>query len=150
MYAIRSYYVENNNIQIGSAVLFRYKNTLRIYSIGVITEYQGKGIGGKILDYIKQLALDNNFQTLSLEASARNQKLVQWYLYNGFRQIKMLIDYYSTGEDAVKMEMKITNSALSKNVIVIDQPFNWERHDVNAKIRITSYNVCYTKLLRLL
>ena len=122
---------------VGSAVLFRYKHMLRIYSIGVLTEYQNCGIGSKLLEHIKGFALKNHFTSITLEVRVKNKKLVDWYLFKGFIVLKTLKDYYQSGEDAHKMGMRIGETNIdkeSKNLIVIDHPYFWEKSEIKATI----------------
>ncbi len=124
-------------IAIGSVVLFKYIHTLRIYSIAVSNEYQNKGIGELLVNHVKEYAIRNNYDRIMLEARANNNKLIDWYKTRGFQIINVLKDYYSTGEDAVKMELKVNGTTRSKktnNIIVINQPFKWNDININAKI----------------
>ncbi len=126
-----------NNKPLGAVVLFKYKYLLRIYSIGVTPESKGKGFGKHILQFIKEFAIKNHFNNITLEVRAKNEKLVEWYKLNGFNVINRVNDYYCEGEDAIKMQLNIEDKVISKvqsNVIVIDNPYKWERSDINAKI----------------
>jgi glutathione synthase/RimK-type ligase-like ATP-grasp enzyme/ribosomal protein S18 acetylase RimI-like enzyme len=122
---------------IGSAVLFKYKHMLRIYSIGILTKYQNAGIGNKLLEYIKSYALSNNYTSITLEARKKNKRLIDWYLSKGFVVLKTLKDYYLPNEDALKMGMRIgiTNfDNKNKNLIVIEQPYSWRQSDIRATV----------------
>ena len=122
---------------VGSAVLFKYKHTLRIYSIGVLAKFQNFGVGNEILEYIKAFALNNNYSSITLEAREKNTKLIDWYLSKGFVVLKTLEDYYLTNENALKMGIRIGEKYIdkeSKNLIVIDQPYSWETKDIKATV----------------
>jgi glutathione synthase/RimK-type ligase-like ATP-grasp enzyme/ribosomal protein S18 acetylase RimI-like enzyme len=122
---------------IGSIILYKYKHTLRIYSIGLLREYQNKGYGNLLLNHIKEFAERNGFEKISLEASKRNTRLIEWYKYKGFEPVEILKDYYCPGEDALKMELLTrANTGLSRttNVVVINHPFKWDQTDMNAEI----------------
>ncbi|MCW3787412.1 GNAT family N-acetyltransferase [Plebeiibacterium sediminum] len=122
---------------IGSVVLFKYKNTLRLYSIAIIKEFQNKGLGDYLLKHVIEYANQNNFERIVLEASANNNKLIEWYKNKGFNQINNIKDYYCTNEDAIKMEYKtniIPKLKKTNNLIVINQPFKWDNADINANI----------------
>jgi glutathione synthase/RimK-type ligase-like ATP-grasp enzyme/ribosomal protein S18 acetylase RimI-like enzyme len=124
-------------IAIGAAVVFKYKRTLRIYSIAVSNKHQNKGIGEILLNHIKEYAYRNNYYRIVLEARANNQKLTDWYKARGFQTINVLKDYYSKGEDAAKMELIVNGIAMSKktnNIIVINQPYKWDDTNINAKV----------------
>ncbi len=122
---------------LGSAVLFKYKHMLRIYSIGILSEYRKKGIGDELMAYIKTYAVKNHFTSLSLEVNTRKTKLVAWYQSKGFSILHTIKDYYIAGEDAHKMGMRMGETNVeneSKNIIVIDHPYKWEKVALKAKI----------------
>lgn len=122
---------------IGALVLFKHKHTLRFYSMALLPEYQNKGIGGFLVDYVIRFAENKGYASIVLEASESNSKLVEWYKSKGFKIKSVLSNYYSQGENAVKMELKLADATRVKdfkNIIVIDQPFKWEHTDLNARI----------------
>ncbi|MCB9426237.1 MAG: GNAT family N-acetyltransferase [Flavobacteriales bacterium] len=122
---------------IGAAVLFKYKHMLRIYSIGITKEHQNSGIGNQLLEYIKDFALSNHFTSLTLEARAKNTRLIDWYLSHGFILLKTIKDYYQVDEDAHKMGLRIgtaNEEPESKNLIVIDQPYTWGNTEIKATV----------------
>lgn len=123
--------------RIGSAILFKYKHMLRLYSISILPEFRNYGIGSKILEHIKAFALSKNFTSITLEVRAKNEKLVDWYLSNGFLVIKTLRDYYQPNEDALKMGIRIGSASTdhdTKNLIVIDRPYSWEKSEIKATV----------------
>jgi ribosomal protein S18 acetylase RimI-like enzyme/D-alanine-D-alanine ligase-like ATP-grasp enzyme len=128
---------DSNNTHIGSIVLFKYKNSLRIYSIGILKSYQNKGYGRLMLNQIKLLAEQKSYQKIILEASESNISLIEWYKANDFEIVKYLNDYYSANENAIKMEYNVTKSPKEKNVknlIVINKPFKWDNQNLNARV----------------
>ncbi|MGG8497770.1 GNAT family N-acetyltransferase [Tenacibaculum sp. TC6] len=129
--------VEDTNLVkqlIAATILFKYKHTLRIYSVAVLPEYQNKGIGNVLIEYIKEYALENNFSNIVLEVSERNTQLIDWYQKRAFVVQEKLTDYYCEGENGLKMKLSLEKKEAAKNILVIDQPFKWERTDINAKI----------------
>lgn len=122
---------------LGSLVLFKYKNTLRIYSIAIISEYRNKGIGGELIKYVKDLALKNYFHHITLEVRAKDERVIKWYQAKGFSISDRIKNYYHQDEDALKMNMNIDEKLLgkgNKNIIVIDQPYKWKKTDIKARI----------------
>ncbi len=122
---------------IASFVLFQYKKLLRIYSIAVLPEYQNQGIGEKLLKYIFEFALHHQLDKITLEAHSQNTKLIRWYNNRGFKSIEEVQNYYGDGENAIKLEYKISSSVhanKTNNVIVINQPYKWDFKDINAKV----------------
>ncbi len=122
---------------IGAIVLFKYKKSLRIYSVALITEFRNQGLGAQIISYVHSFAEQNQLRQLILEVDAENAKLIDWYKSKGFVVSEELLDYYAPNKHALKMVLPVDTQAhwkRSKNVIVIDQPFKWEQPDINANI----------------
>ncbi|HYQ56704.1 MAG TPA: GNAT family N-acetyltransferase [Draconibacterium sp.] len=122
---------------IGSIVLFKYRRSVRIYSVAVLQSFQNKGFGNQLLNYVLDFAIENKLEKITIEVRAHNTKLVNWYRKCGFYETKRIPDYYSAGEDALKMELKTdvqTASGKTTNVIVINQPYKWAFNNVNARI----------------
>ena len=123
--------------RVGSIVLFKYKSTLRLYSIALLKEFQNKGLGDYLIKHVVEFAIRNNFERIVLEANANNNKLIEWYKKHGFNQIDKIIDYYGKNEDAIKMEYNtniIPKPQKTNNLIVINQPFKWDNAEINANI----------------
>ena len=122
---------------VGAVVLFKYKKTIRIYSIAVLPAHQNMGIGDVLLKHVFELANRNQIEKVMLEVNANNTKLVDWYKTRGFAEQNILPDYYSNGDNALKMEYKTNAISISKktrNVIVINQPYKWNLPEINATI----------------
>ncbi len=118
---------------LGSLVLHKHKNVLRIYSIAVKPGFRETGIGSLLLDEAFKLAKKQEYSKISLEAFIENTPLIKWYESKGFSAVKIIKDYYQSGKDALKMELKL-NGEKTSNIIVINHPHNWKPEDINAKI----------------
>ena len=122
---------------VGAFTLFKYKHALRIYSIAVVAEYRNTGLGTFMLNYMKNLAIEKQYQKILIEVHSKNNGLVDWYKKNGFKVSHIISDYYARGEDAVKMEYCTGAEDVRKkttNIIVINQPHKWAFADVDAKV----------------
>lgn len=80
------YYIQLNGKDIG----FYNEKTLEdgSYEIGnicIIPEYQGKGIGTKILEYIKEFAKENDCTDLYLTVNEENLNAIKLYEKFGFQ-----------------------------------------------------------------
>lgn len=130
--------VENRHKQkhaIASAIIYKYKHTLRIYSIGVCPDYQKKGVGDFIISYIKEQANRDSYKQIILEASADNDDLIGWYEKRGFTKKTLLTNYYSAGRHAYKMVFNTgAEPERTNNLIVINHPNVWKDASVNARI----------------
>lgn len=76
----------------------------QIATIGVRKEYQGKGYGQKMMDYIIQEATSQGCENLSLEVRVSNEKAISLYEKNGFLKVNIRKNYYEDNhEDAFLM-----------------------------------------------
>ncbi|MBU1020813.1 MAG: GNAT family N-acetyltransferase, partial [Firmicutes bacterium] len=66
--------LELDSVLIGSFTLFNYEKSIRIYSIGIKEEFQGKGFGKLMMNHILDLA-DKAHKNLVLEADINNENL---------------------------------------------------------------------------
>lgn len=94
-------------VSVGALILFIYKKTLRIYSIGVLPAYQGKGVGALLIQHTLKLAQEGHYKYILLEAHQHNQALINWYVKRGFEVMGVLDDYYTAGENGVKMRLRL-------------------------------------------
>jgi glutathione synthase/RimK-type ligase-like ATP-grasp enzyme/ribosomal protein S18 acetylase RimI-like enzyme len=112
----------------GSLILHLHKKALRVFSIGVLPEFQGNGVGIRMLNHACNYALAKGYSLITLEASARNSNLISWYEKAGFQKGELIKDYYCNGEDAVRMAFEVpgigTKNTIS-NIIVVDSKKKW-------------------------
>lgn len=119
---------------IGAAILFLYSKSIRLYSIGVLPDYQGFGGGDALLtwafDQTDMLAIGR----LSLEADTNNPRLLAWYKERGFRIEHSLTDYYAKGEHAVRMVRRFDHPQRHSRVALItESPSLWPYPLPNVK-----------------
>lgn len=82
--------VEDNNQFIGFAAYelnFENSNKTKIQKLYVLPKIQGKGIGKNLINYIKQIAIDNKNSGLILNVNRFN-KAKEFYLKYGFEITK--------------------------------------------------------------
>lgn len=91
--------------ETGDAALFlrHYPRSLRIVSIAVHPEAQGRSYGRALLDLTFDRAKDLGRAQVILEAETSNPSLVAWYERHGFVRLRRLPDYYGAGDHAWKM-----------------------------------------------
>ncbi|MFN8258726.1 MAG: GNAT family N-acetyltransferase [Bacteroidales bacterium] len=119
---------------VGAAILHQHKKSIRLYSIGVLPEFQGYGVGIRLLNHTCNYAMAKGYGKISLEASARNEKLIKWYENSGFQKTEYLSDYYCPGEDAVRMIFEVPGMGTKNgitNIIVVDRLKNW-KYDIEG------------------
>lgn len=92
---------------VGSLVLFNRKNSayLRIYSISIHPDFQGRGIGRQLLEFAKAQILESaKLKGLRLEVSEENTYAYHLYRKVGFFEIGKKLNYYANGSNAIKMQ----------------------------------------------
>lgn len=128
---------EKDRISIGAVVLFKYKHSLRMYSLGLLPDYQRMGIGDEMINFVKEYARKNQYRQIVLEVRAQATRLIEWYKEQGFKVTTEIVDYYKQGENALKMQFQQEDSRRSKrtfNLIVSDTTFSWYDSSINAKV----------------
>ena len=75
-----------------------------IYKIGIIREYQGKGLGKYFLEEVIKLSKTSR---LLLEVNSTNKNAIKLYESCNFKKYYIRKKYYSDGNDAILMELKL-------------------------------------------
>jgi [ribosomal protein S18]-alanine N-acetyltransferase len=78
-------------------------NKSRIYSIVVDKEFQGKGIGNKLLCFAERQARKDKKIAMTLEVDVDNLVAKSIYLKRGYKPIRTIKKYYENGNDALKL-----------------------------------------------
>lgn len=122
---------------VGSAILYLYAKSLRIFSIAVLPENQGQGIGKQLLEYAINLARTGKIGRITLEVRKTDLKVVQFYENAGFKFTEELPDYYTKGENGIRMALQIdetTEKQSLSNIIVVRNPKHWNMHIEGVKV----------------
>ena len=120
---------ENRKVATAACILNIHRHTIRMFSIGVLPEFQGNGIGEKLLLHFTDFAIQHRFEKLSLEALRSDEKLIKWYQKAGFVITEILHNYYDDGVDAVRMIKPLLDPKLKNtitNLIIVDDPKRWK------------------------
>ncbi len=126
-----------NKNPVGSATLYLYAKTLRIFSIAVLPGLQRLGIGKKLLEYAINLARTSKISRVTLEVRKNDLKVTQFYENAGFKYVKDLPGYYAQGEDGIRMELQLdelTEKQSISNIIVVRNPKNWHLRIEGVKV----------------
>ena len=122
---------------VGSATLYLYSKTLRIFSIAVLPEMQGKGIGKQLLEYIMVLARSKKAVRISLEVRQSDPMLIQFYTQAGFKITGELPEYYTKNEHGYRMVLTLEDTLDKQNisnVIIVRNPKNWNLQIEGVKV----------------
>ena len=65
--------------------IMRYRKQLNIDAICVDEKYRGKGIGTYLLNYTKEIAIENNCTDMYLAVSEENKRAIKCYEKFGFK-----------------------------------------------------------------
>lgn len=123
--------------QVGSATLYLYAKTLRIFSIAVLPVFRGKGIGKHLLEYAIDFARSGKIGKISLEVRKNDFNTIGFYKSAGFKLTEELPNYYAVGENGIRMALQINGSAEKQtlsNIIVVKNPRNWNLHIEGVKV----------------
>ena len=156
MYAIRSYYDSHNSICIPAATEADNSaigltlwldasdsSTITYDSSNLVSEWRDKSGNGNDLTQSNA-----SYQPLYMEDAVNGKPAIKFVSDDYMAKSSVLgSDLFSADETTACIVTKNAVSTLSEATI-----FSWSMTDGNDKrvSRITSYNVCYTKLLRIM
>jgi ribosomal protein S18 acetylase RimI-like enzyme len=72
--------------------------------LGVAPEYQGRGLGKRLVSWVEESASVAGLFLMQLEVRADNQQARRFYATLGYRETARAARYYSGVEDAIKLE----------------------------------------------
>ncbi|SHI38881.1 Glutathione synthase/RimK-type ligase, ATP-grasp superfamily [Dethiosulfatibacter aminovorans DSM 17477] len=125
-------------IRSGSITLRKYKRKIRIMSIAVKRNAQGKNLGKALLEKAIECGRFLEFKRLTLEADANDNRLIRWYESFGFEQVRILENYYGPKKHAIKMELFIHDPNKYIAVTDFDTDF-FDGFDNVIGVRATDY-----------
>jgi ribosomal protein S18 acetylase RimI-like enzyme len=85
------------------------EKTFDLYWIAVAPEFQGKGIGSKLLEVLEERVRTLGGRMILADTSsiAAYEKTRDFYKRTGFREVARIPDYYSVGNDRITYCKKI-------------------------------------------
>ena len=110
--------VEHDGTVLGYAlVALRSGSALaRLYSIALVPEASGTGLGARLLDAVEQAAADRGAAAMRLEVRADNAAAIRLYERCGYRRFGLLSSYYEDGQDALRFEKRLAPVASGPDV----------------------------------
>ena len=82
------------------------RNVARLYSLAVLPEYRGGGVGRLLLESLLTRVKERGFSWCSLEVRLGAVGVQRLYESFGFEVHSCLKNYYEDGEDALRMRVK--------------------------------------------
>ncbi len=79
------------------------QGTFDLYWILVDPNFQGQGIGSKLLDFLEEVVREKEGRMILADTSTMPQyeKTKNFYLQNGFQEVARVPDYYHPGNDRI-------------------------------------------------
>ncbi len=101
--------VERDGVILGYAlVALRSGSALaRLYSIALVPEASGTGLGARLLDAAEQAAADRGATAMRLEVRADNTAAIRLYERRRYRRFGLVPSYYEDGQDALRFEKRL-------------------------------------------
>ena len=84
-----------------------------IHTLAVAKEYQGRGLGQRMLDHLREKAFALKASSILLEVRDGNEPARALYAKNGFSEISRRVGYYARFGDALVMERKLDSPTTS-------------------------------------
>ncbi|HZH71495.1 MAG TPA: GNAT family N-acetyltransferase [Mariniphaga sp.] len=122
---------------VGSVTIYLYAKTIRIYSIAVLPETQGMGIGKQLLEHILRLAHSKKIGRISLEVRQSDPKTINFYKQAGFTITEELPEYYTKEEHGYRMILLLEDwqdKQNISNIIIVRNPKNWNLQIEGVKV----------------
>jgi N-acetylglutamate synthase-like GNAT family acetyltransferase len=126
---------KKDEIPLGSVTLYPYQNTLRIFSVAVLPEFQNSGIGKHLLEHSINFARAKNSNRISLEVRQTDHKSIKFYKNAGFTVTRELPNYYAEGEHGLRMVLILDKTVQNiSNIIIVRNPKNWNLQIEGVKV----------------
>ncbi len=82
-------------------------NTMEILTIGVDPEFQGLGLGKKMMDFAEDAAKRKGLQKIKLVTNVKNKKAIKFYTAIGYSVAEEAENYYGDGETRYVFEKAV-------------------------------------------
>lgn len=105
-----SWVIEKEGRLVGHGLAMIQVGECHILNITIDPDYQGQGLGRKLLQHFLQLSIKHDAQTAFLEVRVSNEVALKLYESEGFHRIGFRKDYYKDAgnrEDAIVMAKEL-------------------------------------------
>lgn len=97
------YLLKDEDRVVGYAGLWTMFENCDLVNIGIAKDYQGKGLGEKLLKLVIKEAIKNECEFMHLEVKPSNTKAYNLYKKLGFIETRTRKGYYEDGSDCIDM-----------------------------------------------
>jgi ribosomal-protein-alanine N-acetyltransferase len=101
---------EHDGVIVGYVCLMSLFEEAQILDIAVAPDQRGKGIARLLMDYAVAVARDKRADVLALEVRSTNNSAITLYERCGFVRTGIRSKYYEGIDDAVLMELNLTDA----------------------------------------
>ncbi len=86
------------------------QGTFDLYWIAVDPDFQGQGVGSKLISFLEELVKAEGGRLILADASTipHFEKTLKFYLKNGFQEVGRVPDYYRPGNDRITFCRRLT------------------------------------------
>ncbi|OTA18143.1 ribosomal-protein-S18-alanine acetyltransferase [Xenorhabdus beddingii] len=105
-----NYKITLNDQIIGFAITHYVMDEATLFNIAIHPEYQSRGYGRALLNYLIDILPEKQINTLWLEVRRSNQSAIRLYEDLGFNEVSVRKNYYPTAtgkEDAIMMALPL-------------------------------------------
>ena len=99
------FYKLDNNI-VGFINYYDLYDRIEIVNFEVLNNYRKKGIGSILLQKVIEIALEKNYNNITLEVNVANNNAISLYEKYGFKNVAIRSKYYGDN-DGILMERKM-------------------------------------------
>ncbi|MFW6041142.1 MAG: ribosomal protein S18-alanine N-acetyltransferase [Thermoplasmatota archaeon] len=100
------YVADLHNTVVGYITGILSEKDARVLMLAVHPFYRRRGIGSELMDSFTNTCLSKGVRRITLEVRPSNKVAIEFYKKRGFHPIDIIKDFYTNGEEGIKM-MKI-------------------------------------------
>ncbi|MBK5240521.1 GNAT family N-acetyltransferase [Clostridium sp.] len=89
-------FIELNNVPIGYGQIIIEDNMAILVNFGIVEKFRKEGYGKLFLSYLINLAIDNDFSSISLKVDSNNESALKLYHSQGFNTKRTLYTWQKT------------------------------------------------------
>ncbi len=100
------YVIEHENHIVGYVDVWLMYEQAQIATIGIDSNYQGRGLSHMLMNYVLDIALNKKCEIMSLEVRVSNYKAISLYQKHGFTKEAIRKNYYQDNQEDAYLMLK--------------------------------------------